>query len=141
MLLYSEKSRSALRRDGDYSGALNSKDIVYAETRQEDTWGDERLLCRACGQTITSPRERIDIAGAHRHTFVNPAGIVYEIGCFRNAVGCAFVGPATREWSWFAGYSWKIVVCGACLTHLGWLYLGEGGGSFYGFILSRLTET
>jgi hypothetical protein len=30
---------------------------------------------------ITSPAERIVVQGSHQHTFANPHGIIYEIGC------------------------------------------------------------
>lgn len=133
------KTLSLLRRDLDRLISVDVDEEIMHETRLEVPDWDEKLLCRECGQTITSPREGIEVLGAHAHTFVNPSGIVFEIGCFRIAVGCAHVGTPTREWSWFTGYSWRVVVCSSCFTHLGWFYAGDDLDSFYGLILNRLT--
>jgi len=78
--------------------------------------------------------------GSHIHTFANPHGLVFEIACFRSVTGCGYVGPSTDEFSWFSGYRWRIVVCAACLTHLGWLFTATGGDSFAGLILDRLIQ-
>jgi hypothetical protein len=94
------------------------------------------ILCRACRHAVTREEERIAMGSAHRHTFANPSGIVFEIGCFRNAPGCAAVGPLSAEFTWFAGYSWQIGVCAACRLHLGWRFVGAD--RFFGLILDRL---
>lgn len=100
------------------------------------------LLCRQCLGFITRPGERIVVNGTHHHTFANPHGIVFEIGCFQQAPGCAAAGPPTDEFSWFAGYNWRIAICANCLTHMGWLFTAAGGGSrFYGLILDNLVES
>jgi len=103
------------------------------EPRQE-----ERILCGHCLQLITSPAEIIEVQGSHQHTFANPQGILFQIGCFRSAAGCGHLGPATYEWSWFNGFGWSVALCSKCLTHLGWLYTTAGSEHFYGLILSRL---
>ena len=53
------------------------------------------LRCRACEAEIASDDDRIEMSGAHAHTFVNPHGHVFEVGCFARAPGCVPVGPAT----------------------------------------------
>ena len=78
--------------------------------------------------------------GAHQHTFANPHGVVFEIGCFKNATGCGYAGAATDEFSWFAGYSWRICFCSMCLTHPGWLFTSNAGDGFHAFILDRILE-
>jgi hypothetical protein len=98
------------------------------------------LLCRDCLHPVTRPEERIEVDGSHRHTFANPHGIVFEIGCFRTAPGCGRVGPRSEEFAWFAGHSWQVGLCAACLVHLGWYFATPGGGNFYGLILERLVE-
>ncbi|MEW6672618.1 MAG: cereblon family protein [Thermodesulfobacteriota bacterium] len=108
---------------------------------QEESDSGEAILCGHCHQVLTDPSERIRIQGAHRHTFANPHGIVFQIGCFRSVRGCGQVGPATSEWSWFKGYSWRILVCRMCLTHLGWLYTSAGDEGFSGLILDRIIES
>lgn len=98
------------------------------------------ILCRECLHPITRGPERIRVAGAHRHTFANPHGLVFEIGCFRRAPGCGQAGPVSDEFSWFAGYTWRVALCAACLIHLGWVFRSTGGESFHGLILERLIE-
>ena len=99
---------------------------------------DDGILCRTCLYVITRPEERIIVNGSHDHTFANPSGIVYQIGCFRSAEGCGYAGSASAEFSWFPGFSWRIAVCGRCLGHLGWLFIGSGNDSFHGLILDHL---
>jgi hypothetical protein len=98
------------------------------------------ILCRGCLHPITRPAERISVQGQHRHTFANPYGIVFEIGCFRSAPGCGEIGPSTDEFTWFAGHRWQVCICGACLVHLGWRFAPPSGNSFFGLILDRLIE-
>lgn len=108
--------------------------LEEAQTRAGD--GEGNLLCAACGSRISSNAERIAVAGGHEHEFPNPTGILYRIGCFSDASGCRQVGESTFEWSWFAGFAWRIALCRHCGTHMGWGYGGET--TFYGLILDRL---
>jgi len=103
----------------------------------EDATRSERILrCRACEAAIASIDDRIEIAGAHAHTFVNPHGHVFEIGCFARADGCTTLGPASAFFSWFPGYAWRVAVCAGCRTHLGWSF-GEAP-DFWGLVLPSL---
>ena len=99
---------------------------------------EKLILCRRCGHAVTHPDERTEKEGAYHHTFANPHGIVYDIGCFRRADGCGTTGPVTGEFTWFKGYHWKVAVCRACLVHIGWLFVSESGDRFHGLILDRL---
>lgn len=101
----------------------------------------KRLLCRQCRMVITSPDLRTSVQGAHGHTFANPEGLVFQIGCFQAADGCRHVGPATDEFTWFQGFYWRIAVCRNCQAHVGWLFFSSGNDRFYGLILDRLIET
>lgn len=106
------------------------------EPVEQERW----IVCRQCLQRLTRPSERIQVKGAHRHTFANPTGMVFEIGCYRLVSGLQFIGPPSYEFPWFAGYSWQIVICRSCQTHLGWFFLSSGSSQFYGLILERLQE-
>lgn len=117
------------------------KPVAEKEPKEQDTENGKYLLCLNCLQIISSPTERIEIQGSHKHTFANPQGIVYEIGCFRNAVGCGYTGIPTNEYTWFRGFSWRVALCGLCHTHLGWLFTSSGSTSFNGLILNRLIES
>ena len=115
---------------------------ITIEKEAEDQLPEEEeyILCRQCRQAITKPAERIAMQGSHRHTFANPHGIVFEIGCFRSVKGCGYAGVASDDFSWFAGYSWRVCFCTMCLTHLGWKFSPKGGEHFHGLILDRLIE-
>ncbi len=118
----------------------HQEDLQVIESDEQDTEKEEAILCVQCRHSITSPRQRIEINGMHQHTFFNPYGVIYQIGCFRSANGCRYTGPATEEFSWFPGYRWRIAVCSACLTHLGWLYTSPDKESFHGLILDHLIQ-
>ena len=116
---------------------------VEEDTEQDAQLEDERtkwdLLCRQCLQKITSMEARTVVHGQHRHVFFNPHGIVFEIGCFYSASGYVLLGSPTKEFSWFKGYSWQILLCSNCQIHLGWRYMSADGG-FYGLILKNLVS-
>lgn len=101
-----------------------------------DTAGARRYFCAFCKTRIASEADTIDMAGAHQHHVVNPAGAAFDIGCFRVAPGCRVDGEPTVEHTWFAGYAWSYALCANCRAHLGWCY--EGNGRFFGLILARL---
>jgi len=111
---------------------------VEEEPEEKTSDEEEYILCRQCRHVITSSAERIAVQGSHQHTFANPHGIVFEIGCFRSVPGCGYAGPASDEFAWFKGFSWRVAVCIRCLTHLGWLFTSRGCDSFHGLILDRL---
>lgn len=98
------------------------------------------ILCAQCRATVTFEEARIEVKGAHHHRFFNPRGIIFQIGCFREAAGCRPIGPASGEFTWFAGFLWRMAECGACRLHLGWSFSKEAGASFFGLILDRLVE-
>ena len=115
------------------------KDGQQQDDDEQEFSGQEKILCRQCLQLITTAAERIEIQGSHQHTFSNPAGLLFQIGCFRLVPGCVLVSPPEAEWSWFSGYCWQVVLCSSCATHMGWRYTG-GSDSFYGLILHRLLQ-
>ena len=114
--------------------------IAEDETKEKEPGTGKYILCRQCQLVITSPEERIEMQGAHQHTFANPHGTVYQIGCFRSAAGCGYAGQPSDEFSWFKGYSWQVAVCRSCLFHLGWLFISPAGDSFNGLILDHLIQ-
>src|SRR5207249_9820064 len=48
----------------------------------EDDDGASVLACAGCLQAITTAAARTAVAGAHEHTFTNPAGFQLHLGCF-----------------------------------------------------------
>ena len=99
------------------------------------------LRCVSCRAPVTTPEQRTEIAGRHNHTCLNPAGVVYRIGCYDDAPGCAGSGGFSHDDSWFAGYAWQIGCCRRCATHLGWLFRSDADKpGFAGLIVERLVE-
>jgi len=119
---FNHKSRNGLQDKSSQEKRVEKKDAI---------------LCENCFQVITSPKEMIEMNGAHQHTFANPHGIVFSIGCYRTAMGCSCTGPASDEFSWFKSFRWRIGICEKCLAHLGWQFLSKND-SFFGLILDRL---
>ncbi len=120
------------------AGVVEEADI--SEKKEDEAENKRRkLYCKACMNLITLASYRIEVNGAHSHTFMNPRGIVFHIGCFMNAQGCLITGSPTSEFTWFSGYRWCHVLCANCLNHLGWYYQ-SGGASFFGLILDQLVH-
>jgi len=121
----------------------SSSSITKAKIKSEKKFGikeDRFILCRNCNNKITSPHYVITVNGHHRHTFINPAGITYQIGCFSKADGCLTIGEPTIEYTWFEGFKWNYSLCGKCYIHLGWFYQGNSE-KFYGLILEMLKDS
>jgi len=112
--------------------------VERAVTIEEESADLHRpLVCRACGHRITDEAYRMEMAGGHEHTFVNPGGYVHHIGCFLLAPGCVHLGVPETAFSWFAGWSWQIAHCGGCDVHIGWIYRCAGE-QFHGLVLANL---
>jgi len=114
-------------------GSDDQTDIVTTE--------DDALYCRACGHLVTRTRWRVAIDGRREHLFVNPAGIAFEIACYREAPGAADASPATLEATWFPGFAWRVSICAGCSRHLGWRFEAvDAAQVFFGLIANRLTN-
>lgn len=131
---------SLLRERAPKKDGSSTPELAEEEAPEQEPEEEEYILCRQCRQAITRPAERITVQGSHQHTFANPHGIVFEIGCFKSAQGCGYAGAPSTEFTWFSGYAWRVCYCTLCLTHLGWIFIADSGDSFHGFILDRLIE-
>lgn len=110
------------------------------EERGEEEEEERLLLCKNCKNKITSLHNSIEVRGQYKHTFSNPHGFVFEIGCFSSAYGCTNQGLLTMEFTWFKGFGWRFALCSNCHIHLGWFYQSGREKSFYGLILDNLIE-
>ncbi|MFN2267792.1 MAG: cereblon family protein [Desulfonatronovibrio sp.] len=108
------------------------------KNKTQDLNPEEYLICKACSTVITSKSLAVSINDSHRHVFVNPHGLVFEVRCFSKAMNISGLGPITSEFSWFPGYSWQAALCTVCQTHLGWSYQSKDNEIFFGFISDRL---
>ena len=130
-----------LRDPGQKREDEKSETAIEDATKKNTSGPEKYVLCRQCTQLITTSNEKISVHGSHCHTFANPHGMVFDIGCFRSVIDCGYAGSPSDEFVWFKGFSWRIAVCGMCLTHLGWLFISGGGDNFHGLILNRIVET
>lgn len=127
-----------LRESGGKPRGVSS--ILTRNDEEDEKKAEKVLRCKQCDAAIAKAKDRISRAEKHLHTFFNPAGIVYEIGCFRRAPGCRVDGPRSTEFSWFADYSWQISFCSSCSKHLGWFFSGVDD-TFFGLVVERLRES
>ena len=97
----------------------------------------KRIVCAACGHAITHADARIERAGGHVHTRLNPDQITFVFGCFSEAPGAVLSGETTSFYSWFHGYMYRLASCGGCSAHLGWRF--EGDAPFWALIFERLS--
>jgi hypothetical protein len=64
---------------------------------------------------------------------------MHRIGCFAVATHLREVGSPETAFSWFPGFSWQIVICQTCRTHLGWIYRCAGD-RFTGLLVNQLVS-
>jgi filamentous hemagglutinin family protein len=114
-------------------------DTIAKQLESEQLADKKKILCKVCHHSITSLDQKIQVNGTHHHIFRNPAGLVFEIGCFSSAHGCVNYGTPTLEYTWFNGFTWRYALCSHCHLHLGWFYQSPTS-CFYGLILSNLLE-
>ncbi len=97
------------------------------------------LICSQCSTPITSRKQAVQVQGRHEHAFFNPAGIAFEIRCYRQAPGCLVQGNLTEKFSWFNGYSWQFATCSNCLSQLGWFFISDiHKNSFFGLMTDKV---
>ena len=111
--------------------------ILSREEAEENEGRREPLRCRGCGNEVTAAEFGIRRHGRFEHTFDNPAGYTFRLGCFSNAWNCLLHGVPTHAFTWFPGFRWRFCSCGHCGLHLGWHY-DSGAESFFGLILDNL---
>lgn len=125
----------AFRQSESFNQGGSAKTAGEQEKREKQ---NGHILCGICLEPVTARRHRISVNGGHQHTFTNPAGVVFEIGCFSDAPGCRTTGIPTKEFTWFPGHGWIYALCAGCGSHLGWYFTSGGGSGFFGLILERL---
>lgn len=85
-----------------------------------------RFHCITCYKILGNQRDSFSMGVAGPHgTYVNPQGYVHELLTFLKLSNYTLTGEHESEFSWFPGYSWCIMKCTRCHTHLGWEFKGE----------------
>lgn len=97
------------------------------------------VACAACRGFVAEGRARFSVGGAHSHSFINPAGLIFRVSCFDAAPGVVSVGEASDDFTWFAGFAWRVALCRACGEHLGWSY-HRLAAAFVALIDDRIIE-
>ncbi len=124
------------RKSTEQNQKLDQRPDVEELGKEEE----EKFYCANCGHLITTGRWLISVDGGHEHTFFNPAGIIFDIRCFKEAPGAVAAGKSTDEFTWFQGYSWQAALCRGCGAQLGWQFTGDDAPPvFFGLIRDRLT--
>lgn len=108
--------------------------VPETETRNQEV---PVILCRNCDGVVTFPEFQVERDQGFVHTFANPLGHVFEIGCFSEAEGCVKASGLSEEFSWFKGYGWAVGICRQCQIQLGWIYYSKED-RFFGLILDQL---
>src|SRR5688572_15867562 len=81
------------------------------------------IRCAACRTEVSRPDAvRVVAEGGPRHTFPNLGGVVFEIVTVDWSTNLVPASAPYAEWSWFPPYTWTVVLCAGCGTHLGWRY-------------------
>lgn len=97
--------------------------IAYVKFRRDDKDKERRdYHCARCGCFITHSGAAIRLNGSEEHSFVNPAGILCNFITFEHCENVIVHPELYLEHSWFSGYGWRFLMCGACIQHLGWKY-------------------
>jgi len=128
----------ALREDHAGGKPARAVDVTARPellTAPADGW----LVCARCAGLVAHARDRIEMAGAHAHSFINPEGAIFRVGCFAAAPGALAWGEPSHHWTWFVGFEWQAAGCRGCAAHLGWAYAAEAV-RFVALILDRLVE-
>jgi len=109
------------------------------ENVKEESSKPKGIICKQCLSYVTEASKAIEIQAQHQHRVTNPAGMIFDIRLYAQAV-CSAEGAAISEFSWFSGYAWRIVSCTGCHEHLGWSFQQASSPDFYGLIADRLID-
>jgi len=117
--------------------------IGYVRFQKNSDDKDEKSYhCSRCGAFIADSGAIISIQGAKDHSFVNPAGVLCNFTTFAHCHNVLVDKDLYLRHSWFSGYGWRYVMCGACMQHLGWHYdavrKGARPRSFFGILVETV---
>jgi cereblon len=92
----------------------------------EEERAQTEIRCKECGSPLAHATDMFTVGGAEGTTgnYVNEYGSVHQTITLReiDEREVTYVGrPESRD-SWFPGYSWTIMQCGFCNSHLGWKF-------------------
>ena len=106
----------------------------------DDIDSESVLRCAQCGTAISKPeylfqRDELGI-------YANPHGHVFDLITVSYAENVQSHGESTTEFTWFAGYAWRVLGCAHCNLHLGWRFEATQSGQtpsvFFGLLRNHL---
>lgn len=100
---------------------------------------DRSIHCATCATYLTHSKHAIRVDAAHEHSFVNPQGYLYRIRCFGFVDNVSSAGEPSREFTWFSGYAWTVLLCRQCSQHVGWQF-DAVSARFYVLIVDRVVD-
>ncbi|MEE2904697.1 MAG: cereblon family protein [Myxococcota bacterium] len=100
------------------------------------------VYCARCRQQLADTSSIFSLAGQPTHNaFANPAGFLRVVITFESVRNYTEEGHVTKDFTWFAGYSWQVIYCQSCKSHLGWKYHSNTQGTpnlFYGLLQTAI---
>ena len=122
---------------------LISDSIVDSSISEEITPSENcGVYCSRCRQEISNTSFIFSLHGQPTHNaFANPAGHLRVVITFEFVRNYIEDSCLTSDFTWFAGYSWQIIVCQSCKSHLGWKYhttSEEQPKLFYGLLQTSI---
>ena len=109
--------------------------------------GDEpstKYHCTHCKEHLANADDQLEVLGRPpRRSYLNPHGIECEIVTLSDCLSVRAAESSSTEHTWFAGYAWRPLGCGACGEFLGWRFeatadAAPGPKRFYGLLVERL---
>jgi hypothetical protein len=97
------------------------------------------VRCIACLTPLADTADATRVDGHHHHSFVNPHGFIYRIRCYAAARNVSMHGTPSDAFTWFRGFTWTIIDCTACATHVGWRFEGTAS-TFFALIADKVTS-
>lgn len=111
--------------------------IGLGKTSKGDT-----IHCGGCGALLAGVEQICRVMDRPpRKTYLNPDNIPCPLLTLSDATGMKSADDSSTDHTWFKGYAWRPVSCGACDLFLGWRFEAAGGQSpiaFYGLLEERL---
>jgi len=106
-----------------------------------------QICCRNCRTHIGDTSSIFSMSkDGPQSSFVNRHGFVHDTITLRSLKAQPILignRPSTQD-SWFAGYSWIIILCPVCSSHLGWKYIRTQPNltpaSFWGLTRTSVTR-
>ena len=106
------RDRAALPAPGASASPASSDDVELGERG----W----YACAACALRLAREDWVLEAATQGPLVFANPHGRFFELLLVSHVVGGVFDRHATSEFTWFAGYAWRVGACAGCRAHIGW---------------------